>query len=68
MATLTKEQYEHQAANCDGLCVIDHDKIPNDNPNLMPCVTCPFCKQLVDAILTPTTIACPKCKIEVKRG
>lgn len=68
MSDLTVEQYEHQAANCDGLCSIDHDRIVNDNPNLMPCVTCPFCKELVDAILTPTTISCPKCKAQVKRG
>ncbi len=67
MDQLTKEQYEHQAAHCDGLCSIDHDRIANDNPNLMPCVTCPFCKELVDAILTSTTISCPACKIVVKR-
>ncbi|HTE22476.1 MAG TPA: hypothetical protein VK674_05555 [Candidatus Limnocylindria bacterium] len=67
MGNLTKEHYEHQAAECDGLCEIDHDRIAIDNPNLMPCVTCPFCKQLVDAILTPTTISCPACKVTVKR-
>ena len=64
---LTKERYEHQKANCVGLCEIDHDRIAVDNPNLMPCVTCPFCKELVDAILTPTTISCPKCKTTVNR-
>jgi len=68
MSDLTVEQYEHQAAECDGLCSIDHDRIASDDPNLMPCVTCPFCQQLVDAILTPTTISCPKCKVEVVRG
>jgi hypothetical protein len=68
MSQLTTEQYEHQAAECEGLCAIDHNRIANDNPNLMPCVTCPFCKELVDAILTTTTISCPSCKIEVKRG
>lgn len=65
--SLTKRTYEHQKALCEGMCDIDHDRIAADNPNLMPCVTCPFCKQLVDAILTPTTIACPACKIEVSR-
>lgn len=67
MSQLTKEQYEAQAAACDGLCDIDHDRISNTDPTLMPCVTCPFCKQLVDAILTPTSIACPSCKVEVTR-
>jgi hypothetical protein len=68
MGDLTVEQYQHQAAECDGLCAIDHDRIASNNPNLMPCVTCPFCKELVNAILTPTTISCPKCKVEVRRG
>ncbi len=67
MSSLTKKQYEHQKANCDGLCDIDHDRVSNTNPNLMPCVTCPFCKQIVNAILTPDTISCPECKVTVKR-
>lgn len=67
MSALTKEQYEHQKADCDGLCEINHDGTAADNPNLMPCVTCPFCKELVDAILTPTTISCPKCEVTVSR-
>ena len=67
MSGLTKEQYEHQKAECDGLCDIDHDRISNTDPNLMPCVTCPFCKQLVDAVLTPTTISCPECRVSVSR-
>lgn len=67
MSKLTKEQYENQHANCDGLCDIDHDRIASENPNLMPCVTCPFCKRLVDAVLTPTTISCPECKTIVNR-
>lgn len=67
MSRLTVELYEHQRADCEGLCEIDHDRIANDNPNFMPCVTCPFCKQLVDAILTPTSISCPKCEVTVSR-
>lgn len=68
MTRLTKEQYEAHKALCDGLCDIDHDRQPPaDNPNIMPCVTCPFCKELVDAILTPQTIACPSCKVTVSR-
>ncbi len=34
----------------------------------MDCVNCPNCKQLVNAILTKTTISCPKCKHTVKRS
>lgn len=64
---LTKERYEHQKADCDGLCDIDHDRIAVDDPTRMPCVTCPFCKELVDAILTATTISCPMCLVTVKR-
>lgn len=68
MADLTVEDYERQHADCDGLCDIDHDRKPAvDNPFVMPCVTCPFCKELVDAELTPTTIACPACKVAVSR-
>jgi len=68
MTKLTQKQYEHKAANCNGLCNIDHDRISSDDPTKMPCVTCPFCKELVTAELTPTTIHCPSCKITVKRG
>lgn len=65
--SLTPAQYEHQKAHCDGLCEIDHDRIAVDDPTRMPCVTCPFCKELVDAILTPDTISCPACKVTVSR-
>lgn len=68
MSQLTIEEYERQHAACEGLCDIDHDRSPPaENPNVMPCVTCPFCKELVDAILTPKTISCPKCEITVTR-
>lgn len=67
MSDLTAEEYEHQRDECDGLCEIDHDRIAADDPTRMPCVTCPFCKQLVDAILTPATISCPKCEVTVSR-
>lgn len=67
MNSLTKQEYEHQKANCEGLCEIDHDRISNTNPNIMPCVTCPFCREIVNAILTKTTIACPECKVKVNR-
>lgn len=67
MAQLTRLEYEHQKSLCNGLCEIDHDRISADNPDLMPCVTCPFCSQLVDAILTKETISCPKCKVTVSR-
>lgn len=67
MADLTVEAYEKLHDACNGLCEIDHGRLANDNPNLMPCVTCPFCKEIVTAELTPTTIHCPACKITVKR-
>ncbi len=66
MAQLSKEQYKQQQADCDGLCDITDEMLAQE-PDLMRCVTCPFCKQTVDAILTPTTISCPKCYIVVSR-
>jgi ssDNA-binding Zn-finger/Zn-ribbon topoisomerase 1 len=67
MSQLTKQQYEHQAANCDGLCDIDRSRTSIAEPHLMPCVTCPFCKEIVTAELTQTTIHCPQCKVTVRR-
>ena len=69
MAGLTKEQYDKQRADCDGLCEVPHDKLPADpqQDGLMRCVTCPFCKQVVDAVITPTTISCPACHVSVSR-
>lgn len=64
---LTPQIYAEQKLACDNLCDIDHDRIAADDPNKMPCVTCPFCKETVDAILTRTTIACPECKVVVER-
>ncbi|HTE57586.1 MAG TPA: hypothetical protein VK694_02495 [Verrucomicrobiae bacterium] len=63
---LTKEHYEQQVADCDGLCIITDDMLAA-RPDLMRCVTCPFCKEVVNAILTPTTISCPKCEVTVNR-
>jgi hypothetical protein len=31
----------------------------------MKCVTCPFCKKTVDAIVKRSSIACPECRVEV---
>lgn len=67
MPRLTKDKYAHQKANCDGLCDIDHSRISDSDPTKMPCVTCPFCREIVTAELTETTIHCPACKITVKR-
>lgn len=68
MSQLTVEEYERQHAACEGLCDIDHDCKPVvENPNIMACVTCPFCKELVDAELTESTISCPACKVTVSR-
>lgn len=67
MKKLTEEQYNHQKQKCRGLCDIDHSRISDDDPTKMPCVTCPFCKKIVTAELTPTTISCPVCKASVNR-
>lgn len=64
--TLTREQYKQQVADCDGRCVIT-DRMLTETPDLMRCVTCPFCKATVDAILTSKTISCPECKTSVTR-
>jgi hypothetical protein len=66
MTDLTVEHYQQHQANCDGLCTITDDMM-REEPDLMRCVTCPFCKETVDAILTPTSISCPKCKTVVQR-
>lgn len=68
MKILTKQEYEHQAESCEGLCEIDHARIDKADPTKMPCVTCPFCKEIVTAELTPKTIHCPACKVTVKRS
>ena len=31
------------------------------------CVTCPFCEETVDALITKTHISCPKCKKSVRK-
>ena len=31
----------------------------------MKCVTCPFCKKTVDAIVKNSVITCPECKVQV---
>jgi len=67
MSMLTQEEYEHKHDNCDGLCTIDPERVDQQDETRMPCVTCPFCKEIVTAELTPTTIHCPACKITVKR-
>lgn len=67
MSKLTKTVYEEQAANCDGLCEIDPERISKEDTSLMPCVKCPFCEEIVTAELTPTTIHCPACLITVNR-
>ncbi len=63
---LSVDEYHKQQADCDELCNIT-ELMVEDNPNMMMCVTCPFCKELVNAILTDTTIACPECKVVVNR-
>lgn len=40
----------------------------NESTTTMECVTCPFCHETVDAIVTSTKIKCPKCKAEASTG
>lgn len=66
---LTVEKYEHQHDDCeDGICDIDPNRIDDTDETKLPCVTCPFCLQIVTAELTPTTISCPNCKVTVQRN
>lgn len=66
MKGLSITEYQQQVADCDGLCVITDDMLAAE-PDLMRCVTCPFCRQIVDAVLAPGTISCPECKLTVER-
>lgn len=62
---MTTHEYHEQQAACNDLCNVTDDML--DEPNLMRCVTCPFCKETVDAKLTPETISCPACEVVVRR-
>ena len=66
MKKLTRELYEQQQAACDDLCIVPVT-VPQEGAKELPCVRCPFCKEIVTAILTKTTIACPACKVKVGR-
>ncbi|CAN5675976.1 hypothetical protein BH23PAT1_BH23PAT1_4520 [soil metagenome] len=37
----------------------------SDGSSTLKCVKCPFCKRIVDARMTKTSISCPECKAEV---
>jgi len=66
MKKLTTEEYKKQQAACDDLCNVT-DELAEEK-EFKRCVTCPFCKEIVTAILTKTTIACPECKVVVPRS
>ena len=66
MDTMTTEIYEQQQAACNDLCIVPATKLQEQTGEL-PCVRCPFCKEIVTAILTKTSIACPACKVSVGR-
>ncbi len=65
MKKLTLDLYKKQQADCDNLCDITEKVV--EEKNYMRCVRCPFCAETVDAILTKTTISCPKCETVVSR-
>lgn len=41
--------------------LINHE----DGTSTLKCVKCPFCKEIVDAHMTKTSISCPACKVTV---
>lgn len=43
-------------------------KESNSSSEKMLCVTCPFCRQMVDADVTVDKISCPKCHKSASRG
>lgn len=47
-------------------CVIPV-QVTEDSSNARPCVKCPFCHQVVTAVLTETEIQCPNCLAVAKR-
>ena len=59
------DEYYHMQSLCDDKCYVTDELI--EEREYMKCVTCPFCKELVNAVLTKSTIACPACKVEVER-
>ena len=63
---MTRYDYVHMQEICNGICDVTEPYV--EEKDYMQCVTCPFCKETVDAILTETTIACPACKVEVTRS
>lgn len=66
MTDLTAEQYKKQQANCENLCDVPVSVIEENNGTL-PCVRCPFCAEIVTALVTLTTISCPECNVSVNR-
>ncbi len=47
---------------------IDKDKKEDASAETMSCVKCPFCKKIVDAIVTADKITCPSCNSSANRG
>jgi hypothetical protein len=60
--------YYQQQQACHSACNVTDELLATLDNQQMRCVTCPFCKDIVDAILTKDTITCPTCKIEVRRS
>lgn len=66
------ELYESAMAKAEiivcGMRIAEEGETNFENSsNTMKCVTCPFCKNTVDAIVTPKKIKCPSCEKEVNR-
>lgn len=52
---------------CGMMIAKENETESSESSNKMKCVTCPFCKNTVDAIVTSTKIKCPSCAEEVSR-
>lgn len=65
MQKITIDEYHKQQAACDNLCDITEEVAVQKD--YLRCVTCPFCKATVDAVLTKSSISCPACLVTVSR-
>jgi hypothetical protein len=53
---------------CLECIVTPHEQLPENNePMVLKCVRCPFCRETVNAVLSATHISCPACKVVVRR-
>lgn len=63
---MTEQEYYQKQNECEDKCYVDASVVDASATEL-PCVKCPFCMKIVTAILTPTQISCPECRVAVSR-